>query len=290
MKHLTVIFPFSIAMVLATMFFACSSTDTKNTTEDEFFEPVDKITRKKSGTGSYAREGVSEEIMVMLQEQNRQLNNVVQELNSLTKREFADTLKSIKNLSSSQMIQDRTSNEMLLEVIREQNLRLNDVVEQLKLLSQYQQSNQNRPYTNTAGTPLEPSSASFLSSPKLYEVSLGYGKAIQLYQQRKYRSAIQAFQSLLDNGVRTDLKDNCHFWMGVCYFDLNRIDQAMDEFTGVLNIAGSDKREGAYFMMGQCYEQIGANNDAKATFEKMMRKYPAGSLKQIAEIKLALLK
>ena len=248
------------------------------------------MTHKKPGTGSYAREGVSEEIVVMLQEQNRQLNNVVRELNSLTKRESADTLKSIKNLSGLQMIQDRASNEMLLEMIREQNLRLNDVVEQLKLLSQYQQSNQNRSYTNATGTPVEPSSASFLSSPKLYEISLGYGKAIQLYQQRKYRSAIQAFQSLLDNGVHTDLKDNCHFWMGVCYFNLNRIDQAMDEFTGVLNIAGSDKRESAYFMIGQCYEQMGANNDAKATFEKMMRKYPAGSLKPIAEIKLALLK
>ncbi|MGA3286091.1 MAG: tetratricopeptide repeat protein [Bacteroidota bacterium] len=290
MKLLTVIFPFSIAMVLATMFFACSSTDTKNTTEDEFFEPVDKIAHKKPGTSSIAHESVSEEIVVMLQEQNRQLNNVVRELNSLTKRESADTLKSIKYLSGSQMIQDKASNEMLLEMIREQNLRLNDVVEQLKLLSQYQQSNQNRSYTNATGTPIEPSSVSFLSSPQLYEVSLGYGKAIQLYQQRKYRSAIHAFQSLLDNGVHTDLKDNCHFWMGVCYFNLNRIDQAMDEFTGVLNIAGSDKREGAYFMMGQCYEQRGANNDAKAAFEKMMRKYPTGSLKQIAEIKLALLK
>jgi TolA-binding protein len=277
-------------MVVATMFFACSSPNTENTAEDEFFEPLDKITRKKSGTGSYVREGVSEEIVAMLQEQNRQLNNVVRELNALTKRESADTLKSIKNLSSLQMIQDRTSNEMLLEMIREQNLRLNDVVEQLKLLSHYQQSNQNRSYTNTTRTPLKPSSTSFLSSPKLYEVSLGYGKAIQLYQQQKYRSAIQAFQSLLDNGVHTELKDNCHFWMGVCYFNLNRIDQAMDKFTGVLNIAGSDKREGAYFMMGQCYEQMGANNDAKATFEKMMRKYPAGSLKQMAEIKLALLK
>jgi len=179
---------------------------------------------------------------------------------------------------------------MLQEMIREQNLRLNDVVEQLKLLSQYQQSNQNRSSTNTTGTPHESSPESFLPSPKSYDVSLGYGKAIQLYQQRKYKSAIQAFQSLLDNGVHTELKDNCHFWIGVCYFNLNRIDQAMDKFTDVLNIAGSDKREGAYFMMGQCYEQIGANNDAKAAFEKMMRKYPAGSLKPIAEIKLALLK
>ena len=290
MKHLTVVFPFSIALVVATMFFACSSTETKTTTEDEFFEPVGKITRKKSSTGSYARAGVSEEILVMLQEQNRQLNTVVQELNALTRRESPDSLKSIENLSGSQLIQDRASNGMLQEMIREQNLRLNDVVEQLKLLSQYQQSNQNRSSTNTTGTSLEPSPESFLPSPKLYDVSLGYGKAIQLYQQRKYKSAIQAFQSLLDNGVHTELKDNCHFWIGVCYFNLNRIDQAMDKFTDVLNIAGSDKREGAYFMMGQCYEQMGANNDAKAAFEKMMRKYPEGSLKPIAEIKLALLK
>jgi TolA-binding protein len=303
MKHLTMVLPVSTVIVLATLFFGCSSTNTEKTKEgDEFFKPLDEITYKRPGdgseytvrrdrTGTVGHQSVSEQILTMLREQNRQLNNVVQELNTLTKRESADSLKGLKNLTISEMIQERASNQMLVEMIREQNLRLNDVVGQLKLLSQFQQSNQNKSYAKTESTsPVRQASVSSLPSPKSYDIPLGYGKAIQLYQQRKYQLAIQAFQSLLNGGVQTEIKDNCHFWIGVCYFNLNKIDQAMNKFTSVLNIAGSDKREGAYFMIGQCYEQIGANENAKATFEKMMRKYPTGSLKQMAEIKLALLK
>jgi hypothetical protein len=43
-------------------------------------------------------------------------------------------------------------------------------------------------------------------------------------------------------------------------------------------------------MVGQCYEQIGAKKFAKLAFEKLVKEYPRGSLKQVAEKKLALLK
>jgi TolA-binding protein len=297
MKHLTQMYQLSIALLLATVFFACSST-TEKTPEDNFFDPIDKIIRKKSGTGSLPQvvtrdryapstsDDSKEEIMVLLLDQNKQLNDVIQQLNSLTKREIADSLKSMDTLSDLFAVRDRISNEMLLEMIREQNQRLNDVIEQLKLLSQ----NQYRASPNFTDALAEPSSASRLSSPKQYQVSLGYGKAIQLYQQRKYKQAIQSFDSLLNKGVNAELQDNCHFWMGVCYFHLKKINQAMDEFKDVLNIVGADKTEGAYFMIGQCYEQMGSLKDAKIAFEKMLRKYPVGNLRQIAEVKLALLK
>jgi TolA-binding protein len=300
MKHLTVMISFSIVTVLATMFFACSSTNTETAKEDEFFTPVDKIVSKESKpgsprtitrdrSGSTARDTATQEILSMLQEQNEQLRSVVQEVNSLTKREFADSLKQIETLSGVPQLQDRASNEMLLEMIREQNLRLNDIVEQLKSLSLRQEKNQSRLPSRVAETPVEQLSASFLSPP-WYDATLGYGKAIQLYQQRKYQSAIRSFRSLLANGVEAELQDNCHFWIGVCAFRLTHMQQAISEFTTVLDIVGSDKIEGAYFMLGQCYEQTGFKKHAKETFQKLVMKYPSGSLKQMAEIKLALLK
>jgi TolA-binding protein len=300
MKYFTVMIPFSIGTVLATMFFACSSTNIETTKEDEFFTPVDKIVLKESKSGSFhtitrdrygstAHDTATQEILLMLQAQNKQLNSVVQEVNSLTKREFADSLKRIENLNDVPQMQDRASNEMLLEMIREQHLRLNDVVEQLKSLSLHQEKNQRKSFSRVAETPVEQLSASFLP-PQWYDATLGYGKAIQLYQQRKYKSAIRSFQSLLKNGVETELQDNCHFWIGVCNFRLKRNKQAIGEFMTVLDMTGSDKIEGAYFMLGQCFEQTGSKKNAKETFQKLVMKYPAGSLKQMAEIKLALLK
>jgi TolA-binding protein len=198
-------------------------------------------------------------------------------------------MKRIETLSDIPQIQDRASNKMLLEMIREQNLRLNDIVEQLKSLSLRQEKNQSRLSSRVAESPVEQLSVSFLP-PQWYDATLGYGKAIQLYQQRKYKSAIRSFETLLKNGVETDLQDNCHFWIGVCNFRLKHVKQAISEFMTVLDITRSDKIEGAYFMLGQCYEQTGSKNHAKETFQKLVMKYPVGSLKQMAEIKLALLK
>jgi TolA-binding protein len=119
--------------------------------------------------------------------------------------------------------------------------------------------------------------------------SLNYGKAIRLYQNKQYAKAITAFRKLLDRKIELKLVDRYHFWMGVCYFNLKRSNQAFSEFTKVLGYANSEKVEGAYFMMGQCYERKGAKQNVKLAFEKMLRIYPQGSLKQIAEKKLALL-
>lgn len=282
MKYLQVIRQVLIMLLLASIFFACSSTVEKKT-EDGFFEPIDKYSRKKSGPGP------NEQIMALLQEQNKKLDDMVQQLNILAKKNLTDTLKSTDNLGDMLATNEKISTEMLMEMVREQNLRLNDVVEQLKILSQNQQNIQYEVSTQER-EPIEFAPFPLFPTTKQLGTSLAYGKAIFLYQQQKYKRAINSFTSLLNSGIEPELQDNCRFWRGVCYFHLRMINKAMKEFTIVMNISGSDKIEGAYFMIGQCYEQLGNMKSAKRVFEKMLRKYPGGSLKQMAEIKLALLK
>ncbi len=296
MKHFLLIFQISTAFVLVCIFFACSST-IENTKEDNYFEPVKRNPAKKfvsSQSGfneEYSRVGIpdstSGEIVLMFRRQNEQLSDIVQQLRMLAKKESAESLSSTDDLNNLLSTRERISNEILVEMIREQNERLNDVVGQLKLLTQNQQSGQSRHSVETSS---EPSTESFLSSSHKYAVSYGYGQAIQLYQQKNYKKAIKAFQSLLDAGMDAALQDNCHFWKGVSCFHLNRIHQAMAEFAHVLALAESDKMEGAYFMIGQCYEKRGEKKMAKKMFEKMLTIYPHGKLKQVGEIKLALLK
>ena len=74
------------------------------------------------------------------------------------------------------------------------------------------------------------------------------------------------FEKLLNLKIEPNFADRYHFWTGVCYLDLNKIDQAIKEFTKVLGYSHSDKVEEAYFMLGQCYEQTGAKKSAKMTY------------------------
>jgi TolA-binding protein len=124
-------------------------------------------------------------------------------------------------------------------------------------------------------------------SPNL---SVNYGKALDLYKSQQYSKAIEVFEKLLQQKAEQKLADRYHFWMGVSYLNLNKSSQAIREFTRVLGYPHSEKLEEAYFMIGQCYERTGAKNSAKAAYEKMLQLFPHGNLKQVAEKKLALLK
>jgi TolA-binding protein len=301
MKHLAELLQWPLTIIMTMIFFACTPAYEK-TQHNDFFEPVDRIAHKKAGSDTIAlmhqnntvnaSDALNDSLMVLYRQQNKRLRDMIQQLNLLTKKNNSSNLKGNENYDE---IPDSVhiSNEMLLEKIRDQNQRLNDVIEQLKLLSQNQQNQSESHYHLVTGAnvvPIQPTSAQQVSASRHPNASLNYGKAIQLYKNHQYGKAIDVFEKLLDQKIEPKLADRYHFWMGVCHFNLNRSNKAINEFKDVLGYTNSDKAEEAYFMIGQCYERIGAKKSAKLTYEKMLRIYPQGSLKQVAEKKLALLK
>ena len=81
-----------------------------------------------------------------------------QQLNLLTKKNNTGISKDTDDLNEILAKRNQISNEMLLEKIKNQNQRLNDVVKQLKLLAQNQQNqSENRNLVADANTaPLKP--------------------------------------------------------------------------------------------------------------------------------------
>jgi len=322
MKHLAELLQLSLAIIVATIFFACSPTLEK-TQQNDFFPPVDRIVHKKAGSdtliltrennSTYTDDDLKDSLVVLFRQQNKRLSDLIQQLNRLTKKNNAVDSKDIDSLDEIPVNRRYISNKMLLEKIKDQNQQLNDVIEQLRLLSQAQRnqsenhyhlvtgdsvvsvqptSAQNAP-VHVAGTnaiPVQQTPVQQVSAARHPDTSLNYGNAIQLYKNRQYGKAIDVFKKLLNQKIEPKFADRYYFWMGVCYLNLNKSDKAIKEFTNVLRYAHSDKAEEAYFMIGQCYERIGAKKSAKITYEKMLQIYPGGNLKQVAEKKLALLK
>jgi TolA-binding protein len=321
MKHLADLLQLSLVIIVTMIFFACSPIIEKPQ-QNDFFKPVDRIVQKKTGSdtlvithesdSAYVEDSLKDSLIVLYSRQNKRLGDMIQQLNLLTKKNNAGNSKDTDDIGEILANRNHISNEMLLEKIKDQNQRLNDVVEQLKLLSQNQLNlSENHNLINGAtGVPLKPTPAQQVpvlitgaeavpakpvlapknSVPRSPTVSLNYGKAIELYKSQQYGKAIDVFEKLLNQKIEPNLADRYHFWMGVCYLNLNKTNQAIKEFTKVLGYSHSDKAEEAYFMIGQCYERTGAKKSAKMTYEKMLRIYPQGNLKQVVEKKLALLK
>jgi TolA-binding protein len=283
---------FAIMIIL----FACTPTAEKPI-DDNFFVPVDTVIRQKTKPAPIPVEivpvsttsdddKIREALVETLLDQDRRLDNAIRQLDIVSNKGSIDT--SMYNKYSIDVVVDKKiSNEMLLEMIKQRNQRLEDVIERLKLFTQNRQRDSHRTDSNITYINETPARQQPIS---LSEANSDYGKAIQLYRKQQYIKAIRAFQLLLKQGVDVTLQDNCHFWTGVCHFNLKRTNRAIGEFLKVLDISGSDKKEGAYFMIGQCYEEMGTKNHAKVMFRKMIREYPQGDLKQVAEIKIALLR
>ena len=312
----------SLAIIVTAIFFTCSPMPEK-TQQNDFFAPVDRIVHKEAESDTFvviresdsthADDGLKDSLIVLFRQQNIRLGDMIRQLNLLTKKNNTGNSKDTDNLSEILANRSQISNEMLLKKIKEQNHRLNDVIEQLKLLSQNQQNQSENHFqlvtganvipgqlapvqqvpvliTGATAVSVQPTLSQQGSVPRKPNTSLNYGKAIQLYKNREYREAIDAFEKLLNQKIEPKLTDRYHFWMGVCYLNLNNSNKAINEFTDVLGYTNSDKAEEAYFMIGQCYERIGSKKSAKMTYEKMLQMYPQGNLKQVAEKKLALLK
>ncbi len=289
------------AVAIAALLSSCASPPQK-IAKDEYFAPVDTVIRQKDLPGTEPKimtrarspvkmaDAAQDTILEMIREQNKRLDEVSRQLSAMTQNaESSAVAQRYERMRGLLSDRNRLTNELLSEMIKEQNQRLNEIIGQLNTIVQNQHSlPQNGP------KPAEPALAQAPvvapgPSQRRFSASLSYGKAIEFYQSRQYEKAIHALKKLRDRTRAPELGAKCLFWMGVCHFHLGRLNEAMTAFQDVAR-RGSEKSEGARFMLGQCYERTGQKKLALETYEEMLRRYPSGKMKQIAEIKLALLR
>jgi TolA-binding protein len=299
---------FKIILLSATIaaLFACQPAAEKPA-DDMFFVPVDTVFRRTQNRESDAvamvrkdsvvdaDKKLKDDLVQILNEHDKYLKELNRELDAL------DNTGSVNFREESEAVpvEGKVSRESLLASLQKQNLRLKEVIGRIELLAKkgtgyYSAAGEKRNEKNTAAKGTEAqrgirTDTSVVDSTA-EKSNVSYSEAIRLYNRQKYREAVRMFRELLELGIEPDLRDNCYFWTGVCYFNMQKYGRAINELAKVLEIPGSDKKEGTYFMIGQCHEQLGARKSAKAFFTKMLEEYPEGNLKKVGEIKIALLR
>ena len=122
------------------------------------------------------------------------------------------------------------------------------------------------------------------------QAGASYESALAAFRKRDFTGAIQGFQALLDGNVRTDLADNCHYWIGESYYGMKKYKDAIDEFRKVLDYKGSEKKDGAQLMIANACSAMGDKAGAKEAYSTLISTYPVSPLVQKAKEKLARLK
>jgi len=101
-----------------------------------------------------------------------------------------------------------------------------------------------------------------------------YDQALALYNSRRYRESISAFNQLLASGGDNSLLDNCQYWKGECYYGLMNYEQAILEFQKVFAFPNSNKLDDAQLKLGLCYIQLDNRTQARSEFNKLLQEYP----------------
>lgn len=102
-----------------------------------------------------------------------------------------------------------------------------------------------------------------------------YQTALTLFKQRKYSEAIKKLENLINSGIREDLADNCHYWIGESYFGMKDYQSAISSFEKVFNYKISEKKDDAAIMIANSYWEMGNKKEAIKEYKKFLDKFPA---------------
>ena len=122
------------------------------------------------------------------------------------------------------------------------------------------------------------------------DMTAGYSSALAEYQKRSFAEAAKQFESLLSGGIREDLADNCHYWIGESYYGLGKYKDAIHHFEQALGYKHSEKKDDAQLMIGNCYAALGNKASAKEAYSRLISSYPASTFVKKAKDKLARIK
>lgn len=211
-----------------------------------------------------------------VQVQNERIAKLEQDLAVMATRQ------GVESVERESAEKDRTGEAILLGLIREQNLRLDEIIEQVRLMGEKKAKvAEATPAATSVGRATRPTPR--LRDTRAYAL---YSKAIAEYNRRQYREAIKLFDASLAQGNRSSLSDNCRFWIGVSQFQLKEYRQSLAHMEQVARDRSSDKRSSALLMSGQSLEQLGRRDLAQLAYLRIVQDYPRSNLRSLAEKKI----
>jgi TolA-binding protein len=117
-----------------------------------------------------------------------------------------------------------------------------------------------------------------------------YQEALGAFNARQYQRSMNLFRNLLQSPEKNDLRDNCEYWIGEALYGLKKYQEAVEQFTRVVDMKDADKRDAALVMRGNAYLLLHQKTLAQKDFETIINNYPQSEYVTKAKEKLAKLR
>ncbi|MFN3134257.1 MAG: tetratricopeptide repeat protein [Candidatus Kryptonium sp.] len=112
-----------------------------------------------------------------------------------------------------------------------------------------------------------------------------YDLGLKEFRNRRYKTSIAYFDTLLRSNIETNLKINAAYWLGENYFALKQYEKAIEYFNYVAQIK-SAKTPDALYMLGRCYAALGKIKEAREYMSRVLKEYPKSPVAKKAKDRL----
>ena len=107
------------------------------------------------------------------------------------------------------------------------------------------------------------------------DCSATYDDSFILVRRGEYEKAIEGFKLFLDNCEKHENASNAHYWIGECYYSLEKYVDAINEFDYLVkNFKSSVNASRALYKMARSNQELGKTKEAKDLFQKLIDEYP----------------
>lgn len=118
-----------------------------------------------------------------------------------------------------------------------------------------------------------------------------YAVAKQTFDKKDYDSALQGFQTFLRKYPKSQLANNCVFWIGEVYFAEKWYEKAILQYEEVIKkYPKGNKVPAAYLKQGIAFSKIGETANARLILKELIQKFPDSNEAKIARKELAEIK
>ncbi|MFH1372670.1 MAG: tol-pal system protein YbgF [bacterium] len=102
-----------------------------------------------------------------------------------------------------------------------------------------------------------------------------YDDAFILVRRGEYDQAIEGFREFLSLCEKHDLVENAFYWVGECYYSLEKYDQAVTEFQYLItNYKSSVNASRALYKLGRSQQELGKKSEAIRIFQQLVDDHP----------------
>lgn len=111
-----------------------------------------------------------------------------------------------------------------------------------------------------------------------------YDRGYTLYHQKHYVDAETSFQRFLQAEPNSELADNAQYWIGECRYSRGDMRGALAAFREtVTRYPAGNKTADAMLKAGMSLENLGDKEEARKTYQEVLRRFPGTAVAAVAE-------